>query len=472
MTKSFCYIGIAILALAIVVGVLQDILYLLVGGAVFTLESFTNWFWLASAISLAASLILLKYYNYRKYTFTFLIAILSTLATLCQQGLFYLIISGRGELHRYYTFVVSFVLATAIVYALSFIFSKATERKWLRRAGLFSVPITGTLLILIVMSIFSSDVPLKVSILKGIEWIVLADHIVPLFLILNFLNEVNNVKPQNASAVFPQYATSLMGLICMMAFALTLTFGLSVAGESSKHLYWQAKNAEETAKFVQLGEERTFTNRRGETLKYLLVKPKEYDRNTKYPLVVSLPYGGYEASAAQLLASGSNPYRYPAFLFVPFCPEGAGWGGVPNYPTIDTLVFDAIIKLEEEVSIDANRRYVSGVSRGGYGSWHFITTRPDMFAAAIPVCGGGDPQLAHRITDVSVWAFHGALDRNVPVSGSRDMIEAIKKAGGNPKYTEFSDKAHNIWHEVTQTPRVWDWLFEQRKDSSATGYLR
>jgi predicted peptidase len=95
-----------------------------------------------------------------------------------------------------------------------------------------------------------------------------------------------------------------------------------------------------------------------------------------------------------------------------------------------------------------------------------------MFAAAIPVCGGGDPQLAHRITDVSVWAFHGALDRNVPVSGSRDMIEAIKKAGGNPKYTEFSDKAHNIWHEVTQTPRVWDWLFEQRKDSSATGYLR
>src|SRR5688572_13427426 len=122
MTKSFCYIGIAILALAIVVGVLQDILYLLVGGAVFTLESFTNWFWLASAISLAASLILLKYYNYRKYTFTFLIAILSTLATLCQQGLFYLIISGRGELHRYYTFVVSFVLATAIMYALSFIF--------------------------------------------------------------------------------------------------------------------------------------------------------------------------------------------------------------------------------------------------------------------------------------------------------------------------------------------------------------
>ncbi|MBA4055232.1 MAG: peptidase, partial [Marivirga sp.] len=110
------------------------------------------------------------------------------------------------------------------------------------------------------------------------------------------------------------------------------------------------------------------------------------------------------------------------------------------------------------------RRYVTGISRGGYGSWHFICTRPDMFAAAIPVCGGGDPSRASNIVDVSVWAFHGAKDKNVPVDGSRHMIEAIKKAGGSPQYTEYENEAHNIWHRVSETPGLWDWLFEQQRD--------
>jgi predicted peptidase len=299
---------------------------------------------------------------------------------------------------------------------------------------------------------------------KGIEWTSLLANITPLMLMLNFLDEIKETKREDISIVYPSYVTNVLGITCLIIFGLSFAFGLSIAGESSKHLYWQNKNAEETAKFVQLGEERSFKNAKGQILKYLLIMPTDYDSTKKYPLVVSLPYGGYEAPAAQLLAESSMAHRYPAFLFVPFCPQGAGWGGIPNYPTIDTLVFDAILKLEEEVSIDENRRYVTGISRGGYGSWHFISMRPDMFAAAIPVCGGGNPQLASGIVDVSVWAFHGALDRNVPVSGSRDMIEAMKKAGSDPKYTEFSDKAHNIWYEVTQTPGLWDWLFEQERE--------
>jgi hypothetical protein len=463
MNKNFYYTGIVILGLSFAAVALQSILYLLVGGSLFMFESYTNWFWLFAAISFGDSLILLKYYHYKQYTFTFWIATFSMLAVLFQQGLFYLILSGEHELQRYYAFAMFSVLVINIAYSLSFMFSQAAQRKWLKRAGFSGFAITCTLLVLVLISVASSDMPLKISIQKAIEWIGLLASILPLLLMLNFVDEVSNVK-SDANIVVPQYVSTLMGMICMLAFALALVFGLSISKESSTHLYWQTRNAEETAKFIQLGEERTFTNRKGETLKYLLIKPKEYDPDVKYPLVVSLPYGGYEAPAAQLLAGGDKAHRYPAFLFVPFCPDGAGWGGIPNYPTIDTLVFDAILKLEEEISVDVNRRYVSGISRGGYGSWHFITTRPDMFAAAIPVCGGGDPQHAARARDVSVWAFHGALDRNVPVNGSRDMIEAIKKAGGDPKYTEFPDKAHNIWYEVTQTPGLWEWLFEQRKD--------
>lgn len=105
------------------------------------------------------------------------------------------------------------------------------------------------------------------------------------------------------------------------------------------------------------------------------------------------------------------------------------------------------------------------MSRGGYGSWHFIENHPDLFAGAIPVCGEGNPKQAPKIKSVSVWAFHGAKDMNVPVSGSRQMIAAMKKAGGSPQYTEYPDAAHNIWEEVIKTPGLLDWLFAQKLDN-------
>jgi predicted peptidase len=131
---------------------------------------------------------------------------------------------------------------------------------------------------------------------------------------------------------------------------------------------------------------------------------------------------------------------------------------------VDTLVFETIAALEHEFSIDSKRRYVSGYSMGGYGAWYFIGTRPKIFAAAVPMCGGGDPGLAKNMVDIPVWAFHGAKDMNVPAGDTRDIIEAIKNAGGNPRYTEFPDAAHNIWKEVTETPGLLEWLFDQRRD--------
>jgi hypothetical protein len=462
MNKTLYYFGIVLFALLLAAGTTQGILVIWVGGAIFTFDSFLKWFLVVCALSLASSIVLLRYYDHKGYKVTFWIGIISLLATASQQLLLYFILRGARDLQSLYITNAICVLIIGLMYAVSLMFSNASERLWLKRSGYLMIVVTIPLLILVGISISSTDMALRLSIQKAIEWISLVASLVPIFFILNFREEYRGMESESGHA--PNRVKDFIGFASLLAFGLTVAFGVTLAGEGSTHLYWQTKNAEETANFAKLGEERTFTNAKGQTLKYLLVKPKDLNPETKYPLVVSLPYGGYEASAAQLLANSSNAYKYPAFLFVPFCPDGAGWGGIPNYPTIDTLVFDAIFKLEEEMNIDARRRYVTGVSRGGYGSWHFITTRPDMFAAAIPVCGGGNPQLASRIRDVSVWAFHGALDRNVPVSGSRDMIDALKKAGGDPKYTEFSDKAHNIWYEVTQTSGVWDWLFEQRKE--------
>ncbi len=149
---------------------------------------------------------------------------------------------------------------------------------------------------------------------------------------------------------------------------------------------------------------------------------------------------------------------------MPECPPGKSWGNLPDRPVEDSLVFETINALEKEFAIDEKRLYVTGHSLGGYGTWYFICARPDMFAAAIPTSGEGNPKLAKNIVDVAVWAFHGKKDRNVKVSGSRDMIQAMKAAGGHPRYTEFADERHNIWKKVEDTPGLLDWLFAQKRD--------
>ena len=114
--------------------------------------------------------------------------------------------------------------------------------------------------------------------------------------------------------------------------------------------------------------------------------------------------------------------------------------------------------------IDLSRVYSAGISMGGYGTWELITRRPELFAASIPVCGAGIPSLAHRLTDIAIWAFHGALDSTVPVSGSRDMYNAILAAGGTKvKYTEFPDVWHDSWIKAYKTEGLVEWLYEQKR---------
>lgn len=465
MNRTVYGFGSALLGISVLTSVTQGILLLLVKGSLFTFDGFNNWFFASALIGFAAALVLLKYFWFKRFYFSFWASLLSLLANGYMQILFYQMLSGRRDLMPVYTVTVFVVILTAVAYSLSLILPRASWQIWQKRGGLFLLVVSLVLLILTTLNVLTDDVVLKVNAQKWLGFAALLPSVFPLFLLLNFREEQQHEATGSHAG---EGVKNVMAGLALVGFSFALVFGVMLVSDARTHLYWQKKNAETTAKFVSMGEERVFINSRGEKLKYLLVKPANYNPQTKYPLLVSLPYGGYEASAAQHLTEGSNQYKYPAFLFVPFCPEGAGWGGIANYPTIDTLVFDAIIDLEKIMSIDSSRRYVTGVSRGGYGSWHFITSQPDMFAAAIPVCGAGNTELAPRVVNVAVRAFHGALDRNVPVAGSRDMINAIKKAGGNPKYTEFEDKAHNIWYEVTQTPGIWDWLFEQKKLTTST----
>jgi predicted peptidase len=235
------------------------------------------------------------------------------------------------------------------------------------------------------------------------------------------------------------------------------------------------------ADWTDLYEPRTFTDADGGKLLYRLMKPKDYDPKRKYPLVLFLHGAGERGddNQAQLkwgaedFASETNRSKHPCFVVVPQCPHDEQWVDVPWSADSHTMPekptpalrksLDLIAQLSKEFSIDPNRLYITGLSMGGYGVWDAIQRHPDLFAAAAPVCSGGDPQYARQIAHVPIWAFHGAKDPVVKPHRSREMIEAIKAVGGQPKYTEYPDATHNSWTPTYDDPELYQWMFAQSR---------
>ena len=101
---------------------------------------------------------------------------------------------------------------------------------------------------------------------------------------------------------------------------------------------------------------------------------------------------------------------------------------------------------------------------GGYGTWNLLMNHPDLFAAAVPMCGAGDPEKAEVIKNIPIWAIHGAKDPIVPVKGSRDMAAALEKVGATSfRYTELPEVEHDAWNYAFNTPEIFRWLFSQQK---------
>lgn len=220
----------------------------------------------------------------------------------------------------------------------------------------------------------------------------------------------------------------------------------------------------------------------GTEVPYQLYLPPNYDKSRRYPLVLCLhgagemksaPYAARTAQSTALLTSDIRA-KHPAFVLIP--QTATGWvrrpprgGNISGAGSTDTpessalrLVLKIVADTMREYSVDPDRVYVGGQSMGGVATWSLITRHPETFAAAVPICGVGDPSAAGKIR-CAVWAFHGAKDRTVPVSCSRDMVEALKKAGGSVRYTEFPDVEHASWGPAWQEPELVPWLFSQKR---------
>jgi predicted peptidase len=226
-------------------------------------------------------------------------------------------------------------------------------------------------------------------------------------------------------------------------------------------------------------EKQTYKDENGKTLSYRLLKPDNYDPNAKYPLVLFLHGAGERGkdNERQLIhgvsefAKAENRKKYPCFLIAPQCPANEGWSNFLSKKTDASktqsepgrLAVELVRAIQKEFSIDPDRLYITGLSMGGYGTWDIISRHPDMFAAAVPICGGGDESQAEKIAKMPIWVFHGGKDKLVPPERSRKMVEALKKAGGDPKYTEYPDVGHDSWVKAYKDAEMFKWLFEQKK---------
>lgn len=210
-----------------------------------------------------------------------------------------------------------------------------------------------------------------------------------------------------------------------------------------------------------------------DSIPYRLLPPNIIEPGKTYPLVLFLHGGGERGTdneinlmyVADLFLEPENRRNFPAFILIPQCPPSARWTpqdwyAKPGEP-IATVV-GLMDSLTFALPIDKGRLYAMGLSMGGYGTWYLLTRYPEKFAAAIPVCGGGDWNQARVIRHIPIWAFHGKRDTVVPAEQSRRMVHAIKKAGGKPRYTEYRKAGHDSWTNAFHEPDLLPWLFSHR----------
>ncbi|MDJ0646525.1 MAG: prolyl oligopeptidase family serine peptidase [Flavobacteriaceae bacterium] len=225
-----------------------------------------------------------------------------------------------------------------------------------------------------------------------------------------------------------------------------------------------------------------------DTLNYRVLKPKDFDHKKKYPLVLFMHGAGERGNdnkaqlvhGADLFAKKEHREKYNSFVIFPQCPENDYWSNI-NYTQKEnglgfefkeksepwkalSLVMKLMDSLVQSPNIDTNRIYISGLSMGGMATFELLFRRPDMFAAAIPICGGAHPLTAQMYAKkVPVWVIHGSDDDVVNPAYSIRMTEAIKDAGGSPRLSLYDNTGHDSWTRAFAEPDFLNWLFSKSK---------
>lgn len=217
---------------------------------------------------------------------------------------------------------------------------------------------------------------------------------------------------------------------------------------------------------------RTFEAEMAQTvhLPYLLHLPADYDPEAekRWPLILFLHGAGERGEDLERIKVHGIPRvaeARPDFPFVavsPQCPENRWWSD---------FLLPLMLLLDEVVgscAVDPDRVYLTGLSMGGYGTWHLATEYPDRFAAIAPICGGGHwaygfPERVCALKEVPVWAFHGAQDDTVPLSESEALVRELKRCGGDVRLTAYPRVKHDSWTRTYDNPELYAWFLSHTR---------
>ncbi len=199
------------------------------------------------------------------------------------------------------------------------------------------------------------------------------------------------------------------------------------------------------------------------TLKYWLFLPAEYDPKAekKWPLMLFLHGAGERGDNLEVVKKHGPPKivdgksDFPFVVISPQCATNKRWQASELIQLIDHA--------EQTLQIDKQHEYCTGLSMGGFGTWNLTAAYPDRFAAAAPICGGGNVKDAEKLKALPLWVFHGAKDTTVRPEKSQEMVDAIKAAGGDPKLTIYPDAGHDSWTQAYNDQELYDWMLKQTK---------
>lgn len=119
---------------------------------------------------------------------------------------------------------------------------------------------------------------------------------------------------------------------------------------------------------------------------------------------------------------------------------------------------------------DPDRVYLTGLSYGGYGTWHMATSHPERWAAIAPICGGGNPGFAHRLAEAQTptWIFQGGRDVRIKPQWIYPMANAMEAAGHKSvRLTVHEDLTHNVWARVYGGEDLYQWFLAHRRVGSS-----
>ncbi|HET8859555.1 prolyl oligopeptidase family serine peptidase [Marivirga sp.] len=226
----------------------------------------------------------------------------------------------------------------------------------------------------------------------------------------------------------------------------------------------------------------------GDTLKYRILYPKNFDRDKKYPLVLFLHGAGERGDdnekqlvhGSHLFLNEENREKFPAIVIFPQCPEDEYWAkaDIDRSESANVFEFDyssepnpalkktisLLDSMQTHENVNQDKIYLGGLSMGGMGTFELLHRKPNTFAAAIAICGAGDPNsVKNYAQEIDLWVFHGVEDDVVLPQYSKEMVEALKNEKANVKFTLYPDANHNSWDSAFAEADLLPWLFSNSK---------